>query len=106
MATKTAVQALADTNQKIISYSGIDGNTGGLCVDKTIRVVIEDVQPVVTPTDSVYRHTYGLPLKAPQTLSTLNGFTQVSEVHITEIPNATDEEISMIENELKNGVIL
>lgn len=49
---------------------------------------------------------YGLPLMENVLLSTLTGFTQVSDIHIDGLDNATASEVQEIESLLLNGVIL
>lgn len=52
-----------------------------------------------------YQHYYGIPLNLNRKLSQVTGYTVVSQVFITSAV-ATDEEITMITELLKNGVIL
>ena len=48
---------------------------------------------------------YGRPSNKTVKLSSCSGFTRVKDVHIERI-NATDDELSNIENLLKEGVII
>lgn len=52
-----------------------------------------------------YRHAYGSPLQQTRTLSSLTGFTIVSQIHIENMP-AYKREREEIERLLKSGVIL
>lgn len=53
-----------------------------------------------------YNHYVGRPLRETKKLSELRGLTVVANVHMDNFPNATDEEISEIEQLLYSGVIL
>lgn len=55
---------------------------------------------------SDFASTFGLPLNETRKLNTLNGFTQVRELHIENIFGATLDEFNQIEALLKEGVIL
>ena len=53
-----------------------------------------------------YAHQYGKPSNRIETLSTLNGYTKISDVHMEGFEGATQTEIDEIEMLLKEGVIL
>lgn len=53
-----------------------------------------------------YAHQYGKPSNRIKTLSTLNGYTKVADVHMEGFEGATQTEIDEIETLLKEGVIL
>lgn len=55
---------------------------------------------------SNYNSVYGLPLNEERQLSTLNGFTKISEIHLENLESATLEEIREIKRLLSEGVIL
>lgn len=55
---------------------------------------------------STYKHEFGLPLLQFKTLSSLSGFCQVEDVHLSGFSAATDTEKDMIVASLKEGVIL
>lgn len=55
---------------------------------------------------SNYNSVYGLPLNESRQLSTLNGYTQISEIHLENLEGATLEEIREIKRLLTEGVIL
>lgn len=53
-----------------------------------------------------YAHQYGKPSNRIESLSTLNGYTKVADVHMEGFEGATQTEIDEIETLLKEGVIL
>ena len=55
---------------------------------------------------SGYAHQFGKPSNRIETLSTLNGYTKVADVHMEGFEGATQTEIDEIEMLLKTGVIL
>lgn len=58
-----------------------------------------------TRTDT-YKSLYGLPYMKTELLSNLTGYTEIQDMHLENFGTATNEEIRMIENILKTGVIL
>lgn len=73
-------------------------------LDVRIRTTKSRRMPFFNATE--YNHEYGLPLMEFKTLSTLSGFCQVDDIHLTGIGQATDTEKEMIVASLKEGVIL
>lgn len=71
----------------------------------SVYVVYERVAWVDIDIDK-FAHAYGRPLNKSRILSDLSGFTKVSEIHLEGFDTSTSSELDMIENELKNGVIL
>lgn len=69
------------------------------------NIAIYISRPRYTP-PSNYNSVYGLPLNESRQLSTLNGYTQISEIHLENIEGATLEEIREIKRLLSEGVIL
>lgn len=78
----------------------VNGSTQFGMIKPPVLVVIDD--DVVVRDNSLY----GSPLQKKKTLSTLSGFTKVSEVHVEGMAGATRAEMDNIEAWLKNGVIL
>ena len=68
--------------------------------------VIFKYPKVTRPTN--YDHTIGRPLAETRQLSNLTGYTLIEEVHIegSDFGKATLEEKTMLEQQLKNGIIL
>lgn len=64
-------------------------------------------KPVIdTNTDIYYKHAIGLPLNQTRQLSTLNGYTKCVKANVTNLDNATSEEINDINTLLNAGVII
>lgn len=78
---------------------------GGLSSWFTPRNVIITIERPFVKYPSSYNHEYGRPLMETATLKELEGFTVVDSVHMDGF-TCTDEELSMIERLLFNGVIL
>ena len=75
----------------------------------TPYIVVERPRPLFEDTDvgfPKYSAMYGLPLHIEDELENYTGFTIVSDVHLEGFGTATDDELDMIENQLKAGVIL
>lgn len=69
------------------------------------RDIIVSIQRPFVKYPSSYNHEYGRPLMETATLKELEGFTIVDSVHMDGFA-CTDEELSIIERLLTNGVIL
>ena len=78
---------------------------GGLSSWFTPRNIIITIERPFVKYPSSYNHEYGRPLMETATLKELEGFTIVDSVHMDGF-TCTDEELSMIERLLFNGVIL
>lgn len=74
-----------------------------MCTSNSARLVI--YRPNVVNLGSGYAHLYGHPLGEVKKLSTLGGYTKISEVHTENIP-ALNSELVDIETALYDGVIL
>lgn len=84
------------------AHSGsMGGNTGIMGVKKPYIILSRPVQSL--PAD--FGKFRGFPSNITDTLSNLNGFTKVKEIHLENI-GATDAEKSEIEQLLKSGVII
>ena len=82
-------------------------NPAVLCNGSTsIKVVI--YRPKLQSINADYKHIYGVPLGTTKVLSTLSGYTEVSELHLESVDfgTATENELGMIKEQLLNGVIL
>lgn len=74
-----------------------------------MEVRIRESRAISTITDEEmgeYRRLYGLPLQQVRTLSSLTGFTIVSDIHLEGLDNALDGEINELYSLLTSGVIL
>lgn len=106
IASHEVMKAIANNVDRLVSYTGSNGATDGLCVDKTIRIVKE--RPITTESQSGgYAHSYGLPLNRVMSLSSLTGFTRIGEIHFNPSNEEIyDDEVSEIVDLLQSGVIL
>lgn len=98
-------KAVSQTLQNNVdTYSGHAGTGGrdGLATERDI-ILFKEYPSGVTFPDKTLR---GKPCKQNLSLSTLTGYTQIGEIHIENINTATSEELELIENNLKSGVIL
>ena len=84
-----------------VERSGAFSGNGGAMGNKKPYLIITRTVPY---TADKYNELYGFPSNVRTTLSSLSGFTRVKDVKTSDIPNATEEEKTMIENELKEGV--
>ena len=79
---------------------------------RTVKVII--YRPLFKDVNQYYDHLYGRPLGEVKLLGTLEGYTEISNVHIEaenlqedeEFSTATELEIAMLQDALLNGVIL
>lgn len=97
------INALNDNLIRLTSYTGGDGNTSSLAVDKNPRIIYEYPQEIQYPNASLV----GKPCKKTLVLSTLTGFTKVGNINFD--PKANDiyqDEISEITQLLQSGVII
>ena len=64
--------------------------------------------PKIVPTNEDYGKLYGYPLGKTVTLSTLSGYTEISNIHIEGegFKSATQKEIAMIKEALSDGIII
>ena len=93
------------------SYTkGTIGNEiNNLFLNNNIFAVIESPNISVDDTD-FYAHTYGKPCAITDILSNFNGYTEVGEVHLTDVKTAntyaTPTEVKNIYDELSKGIII
>lgn len=73
---------------------------------KSIKVI--RYYPKLITTDENYGRLYGYPLGQTKVLSTLSGYTEISNIHIEGegFKSATQKEILMLKEALNNGIIL
>ena len=74
----------------------------GFVNSTNVQIIIE--RPNIVVVDN-YESLYGRPLYESRLLSDVEGFTIIDEIHLENLPTATSEEIDMIENQLRDGVI-
>lgn len=98
-----SVAGAVTSGKNQIQHGGnCSGNAGYLGVQKPY--LIFSVPNVAIPKGL---NTYtGYPIFATYKLSDLKGYTEVEEIHLENMGNATKEEITMIINRLEEGVIL
>lgn len=101
-ATLSAAASVA-AHKVTVSRSGeLTGNTGIL--DEFVPYLI-----IHRPQQSLavnYNKFKGYPSNLTLTLGSCQGYTEVEHIHLTGITGATDTELEMIENQLKEGVII
>lgn len=94
------------------AYNFIKGNA---FVSSGITGLLSPMKPFIKITkacradgtyNSYFPELYGKPLNAVTVLDALSGFTVVDEIHLDNIPGATDTEMKEIERLLKSGIIL
>ena len=95
------INSIKDSNKSTVST----GNEGLATTNKCFWRISKRVSSNSYGT-STYKKIYGLPSMKVATLSTLNGFTVVDDVHLEGFSNATADEVAEIKNLLQNGVIL
>lgn len=94
--------SLITGSQSQIQRSGnISGNTG--CMNyKEAFLLINNPRPL----DVTFNDLAGFSTNLKARLSSVTGFARIKECHVDTIPNASDQEKSMIESLLKQGIIL
>lgn len=110
--TGNLIQAVNSGFSAIASgYSGLTGvkqsgtfgaNAGALGIRKPYVIITHPVSAMPAEFNSIE----GIPSNVLVTLGALSGFTRVRSVHLENIGNATDEEITMIKDLLTEGVII
>lgn len=102
MAGAAAASALGGAAQTSIQKSsGFSGNAGAMGCKKPYIVVTRQKSA-----DAVnYQHMIGNPTNKQVRLIDCRGFTKVSSVHV-DIPRATDQEKLLIEQRLKEGIVI
>lgn len=104
-AVTSGANALANmySGKSGVKQSGTMGaNAGALGIRKPYVIITHPIEYM--PVN--FNKLEGLPSNITATLGTLTGFTRVRSVHLENIGTATQEEINMIEELLKEGVII
>lgn len=103
LTSKTAVTTIQNNVDTIKGYTGMQGNRDGLCVEKTIRLIVE--KPIVVSEPDI--NLKGKPSMINTALSNLEGYTEVGTIHFDPKGNKIyQDEISEIVALLKGGVVL
>lgn len=101
--SRTAVKSLSDNVEHLTGYSGGDGSRVELGVDKNIKLIIETPKNITVPDVSLK----GGICKKNLPLSSVTGYTEIGEIHFNPMGyEIYDDEISEIEQLLRNGVHL
>lgn len=95
------ISGLAGSGGSAQHSGGLGSNAGAMGI-KTPYLII--TRPKASDASN-YNSFYGFPTNRTYKLRDLSGFTKVKDLHISNI-DATDNELSEIENILKNGVIV
>lgn len=101
MAVSSGVDIM--TNSIRYTRGSLTGGTDMLASPTSVYAII--TRPNAVPIDDYeYRHLKGKPLGEIRVLSLMEGFTQVDQIHLVNMPNALDEEMKEIESLLRQGV--
>ena len=100
-AVEGASSAIANTGVHA-SRSGAIGGTSGFMSCLTPYIIVTRPRQALPEDQTLYT---GYPSFMRRVLSTLEGYTEIEEIHLENVP-ATDGELSEIVNLLKSGVIL
>lgn len=94
-----------NNNQMHVSASGsVSTNNGGLYLPQDVRVRKTRLKP--KGYDANYFHLNGRPLNQYTNLENLRGYTEVGEINLENIVNATKPELDKLEATLKNGIVI
>lgn len=85
-----------------VEHSGNMGGMGGMMGVKTPFLIITRPQQAIPGQQNKYT---GYPAFVTKELNALEGYTEIEEIHLENIP-ATEQELTEIYNLLRNGVIL
>lgn len=103
MLSKNTTQLLANSIDRLTSYKGSSGDRNALMVDRRMYLIIERPKNIKQPSNELK----GRVLNETRTLNTINGYTEVSEIHFNPFDAIiTDKEINEIVELLRTGVIL
>lgn len=95
------VGGIASIKSDVDRSGSFTGNAGAMGVKKPYVVITRPLDAQA----SGYNSQYGYPLNKSGVLKNFKGFTRVQSVHV-DIPGATDYEKKLIEEKLKNGIII
>lgn len=104
-----AIDGSIDTLNRMSAGGSSDRvNDSGLLWSLTDKVKVVIYRPKLLPTTPSYGSLYGYPLGEVKTLSEIQGYTEVSNIHFEGIgfETITQKEIAMLEDIFSNGVIL
>lgn len=103
----TGINAINKTiNSMQLRYSKGGASSGKSSFCASGKVCLMRTTSIPTKNQMDYAHTKGLPLNEKRYLSNMRGFTQIQDIHVSGINNATKSEIDEIESLLISGVIL
>lgn len=91
------------TSRRIVQRSGDISGSAGLLDEFTPYIILHRPMQSLAATT---RRDIGYRSNISATLSSLTGYTEVESIHLTGISGATDAELNMIEQQLKEGVII
>ena len=100
--TTGMTNALSSWKHKATTKGSINDNRNLLCLPHQVALLIH--RPVAKEVND-YNFYFGRPLLQTKVLSTMQGYTEVGEIHLEDLGNATLTERQEIENLLKSGVI-
>ena len=103
MAVTSGIDAVTNS---VVRYTRGNMTGGSDMLGSPTSVFLVITRPNAVRIDSNYNRIKGKPLGDIRSLGSLNGFTQVDQIHIKNIPNALEEELNEIEQLLKTGVEL
>lgn len=92
--------AIVNARTNVSRTGNLGSNAGALGVRVPYLII---TRPIAYDAEN-YSNYYGYPANKTVTLSSVSGFTRCKSVHVEGLP-ATEEEKTMIETALKNGVI-
>lgn len=95
------VGGLASVHASIERSGSFSGNAGAMGVKKPYVII----KRAISAQPSNYAKLYGYPLNKLARLGSFKGFTRCESVHV-DIAGATDNEKNIIEQMLKNGIII
>ena len=100
MLAGAAANAYGSTKGRVQKSGAFSANSGALGIMTPYFIITRPVQSV----PATWQATKGYPANISADLSTITGYTEVSEVHLHNIPGTKDEVLE-IESLLKKGVI-
>lgn len=98
----TSIQML-ESKQQHVTKGNVGDGYNSLSAPQNCYLIIE--KPRVVEVED-YNKLIGVPCGATLVLGDLTGYTQVDSIHLEGFDTATDNELMIIEDELKKGVIL
>ena len=111
-AVNTAINSAATILGNLSAHGGSDrpNNTAlNKCAGVNVAIIIKSVIPTFnTFSESSYKHLVGLPLGQCKKLSTLKGYTKITDLHLegTNFGQITSKEFSELESLCLDGIIL